>query len=779
VRRSPLLVCLAVTALSGACVGEPPDTPPAGEPERPADFTVRPGVEVVTVLDARPGAPLTLYDADGTALLTLLADSQGLAHFSYIPLEHLTLDTEGGLSIPINEGEVLDPGDGYTIVDESTDPPEWSGTFSVLAVDDVPDSALYDDQILWGDNIPILGDEEDPRIGYHYIEMRDGTLLSAKVRLPDATFYGDGPYPTVIEYSGYSPSNPNGYSPGQQLANALGYASVGVNMRGTGCSGGVFDVFNRAQHADGYDIIEAVARQEWVLHNEVGMVGLSYPGISQLFAASTAPPSLAAIVPLSVIADPWAMQWPGGVYNEGFTAQWLSNRDSDAEVGGSNWVTQQIDGGDTVCAENLRLSAQNIDFEPFLRGLETRPPDADDRNLNLLVEQITVPTFLGGAWQDEQTGALFGGMLDRFVQSPDARFLLYNGRHPDGYSPDAAFRWHEFLEFHLARRVPELPGIVRSFGAQAIAGPFQFETYSFPEDRFTEFGDDYDAALAAYRAEDPVEVWFELGAGGDRPGEPIATFNTTLPVWPPPDLERRTWYLDAAEGLAEAAPSADAHDLWTFDADAGDQDFFGPDGYTMTRRIWDLDWTQFPDGAVLSYLSAPLSEDTVLTGPGVATLWVNSPVDDVTVQVTLTEVRPDGTETLMQSGHLRLGHRAGERLADDRIVRDYSLGAFQPVPVGEWTEAMVEIPSFAHPLRAGSQLRMTVSTPGRNHGTWTFEAPVYDDTPTFQLGRGGDHASSLSLGILGGLDVPPDPPPCPSLRGSVCRTFVPTVNATE
>ena len=31
---------------------------------------------------------------------------------------------------------------------------------------------------------------------------------------------------------------------------------------------------------------------------------------------------------MSVIADPWQQQWPGGVYNDGFTKSWLEQRDS-------------------------------------------------------------------------------------------------------------------------------------------------------------------------------------------------------------------------------------------------------------------------------------------------------------------------------------------------------------------------------------------------------------------------------------------------------------------
>ena len=73
-------------------------------------------------------------------------------------------------------------------------------------------------------------------------------------------------------------------------------------MRGTGCSGGAFDYFEELQDLDGYDAIETLAHQTWSNGN-VGMVGISYMGISQLFVAQTRPPHLRAITPLSVIAD--------------------------------------------------------------------------------------------------------------------------------------------------------------------------------------------------------------------------------------------------------------------------------------------------------------------------------------------------------------------------------------------------------------------------------------------------------------------------------------------
>src|SRR5699024_50433 len=131
---------------------------------------------------------------------------------------------------------------------------------------------------------------------------------------------------------------------------------------------------------DGYDVIEAVARQPWVKNSSPGMVGLSYSGITQLYTAATQPPSLAAVTPLSVIRDPWLQQWPGGVYNGGFTKQWLAERDRQASAGGSGWVDQRIEEDDETCAANQELREQNIDFEEFGRSLVNRPPAVDDRD---------------------------------------------------------------------------------------------------------------------------------------------------------------------------------------------------------------------------------------------------------------------------------------------------------------------------------------------------------------------------------------------------------------
>src|SRR5204862_5804355 len=157
--------------------------------------------------------------------------------------------------------------------------------------------------------------------------------------------------PTLIEYSGYAYADPAGPQNGISiLANLMGFTVVDVNMRGTGCSGGAYDFFETLQNLDGYDVIETIARQPWVLHNKVGMMGISYGGISQLFTAQTHPPSLAAISPLSVLDGVQTTLYPGGLLNTGFAVAWAKERVHDAlpasADGGQSWAYKQIQSGD-------------------------------------------------------------------------------------------------------------------------------------------------------------------------------------------------------------------------------------------------------------------------------------------------------------------------------------------------------------------------------------------------------------------------------------------------
>src|ERR1700749_4095443 len=288
-----------------------------------ASLSAHGSVRQVYVVGARAGERLTLLNRRGRAVSVQRAGPLGGAVFRNVS-----------------------PGPGYRVRGRAPATP----TITVLPDRPAPPS-------------PRIYRQHLPASGYGYLTTRDGTKLAIDVRLPA----GPGPYPTLIEYSGYDYANPAGspisISP---LATLLGFAVVDVNMRGTGCSGGAFNFFERLQSLDGYDVIETVARQPWVLHHRVGMLGISYGGISQFFVAATDPPSLAAIAPLSVIDNAATTLYPGGILNTGFAFSWAKDRVHDAlpasKTGGQPWALTQIEKGDAVCRRNQALHSAAVDL---------------------------------------------------------------------------------------------------------------------------------------------------------------------------------------------------------------------------------------------------------------------------------------------------------------------------------------------------------------------------------------------------------------------------------
>ena len=246
-------------------------------------------------------------------------------------------------------------------------------------------------------------------------------LPPGHARFPAAPTFAP-PYPTLIEYSGYGYANPAGPTSGiAVLANLMGFAVVDVNMRGTGCSGGAFDFFEPLQSLDGYDVIETIARQPWVKNHKVGMMGISYGGISQLFTASLHPPSLAAISPLSVLDATATTLYPGGILNTGFAVAWAQERQHEALPAGPNsgqpWAYERIQGGDTTCAANQVLHGEAADLTAKIAAncalQRRRSPTRSTRSRSST--RSTCPSFMACQWQDEQTGGHCPELVRKFT----------------------------------------------------------------------------------------------------------------------------------------------------------------------------------------------------------------------------------------------------------------------------------------------------------------------------------------------------------------------------
>ncbi len=723
-----------------------------------AKFQVRESVEQLHVTHATPGAQLEVVDARGAVVTSGTVDERGALMFRRIA-----------------------PGQGYRVRVVGSTPPERTQPLKVMSVaESAPDPNSYAEQVL--------------QPGFNYLRMRDGTTLSAYVTLPGPI---TGTYPTVVNYSGYSPSKPGKPIAGFDflcadfpivctppddgtalLAGMFGFATVSVNIRGTGCSGGAYDYFETLQELDGYDVIEIAAAQKWVRHHQVGMVGLSYPGITQLFVAAQQPPSLAAIAPMSVIGNTASTLLPGGILNDGFALSWVTNVLNKAVPYGQGWEQGRADAGDEICRENQLLHGQLVDNVAQARASKFYDPAQHDRyNPTLFADKIRVPVFLTGAWQDEQTGPYFFTLIDRFTQSPSVKVTTFNGVHIDGVAPEVLVDWQAFLELYVAGRVPPDPTRFRNFSTFIFDNVFGSMT-ALPAARFSSYAT-LDEARSAWNAEPRIRNLYEMGAGmASDLGAPVSAFVHKFTQYPPTETRPQRLYLQPGGALGAAAPTVKpSASAWRLDPDQGARGVLAPRG-DVWAKLPAYDWKQPPAGDAVVFVGEPLATDLELYGTASADLWLISDVDDADVQVTLSEVRPDGKEMYLQSGWLRASYRApGPHATELWPDQTFEEKDWKPLVPGEWTQVRVATAGFSHVLRAGSRLKLQVDTPGGTRAEWRFALKTFPSAVRHGLGHDADHPSSLVLPRIEGGSAGAPLSPCPSLRGQPCRAYVPYVNA--
>ena len=502
-----------------------------------ATFNARGSVEQVYVTGLPAGAEISLLDSGDGVVATRSANQLGGALFRNVA-----------------------PGNGYRVRLDSTS--ETSDPLTVLTTQSAPPSTdVYNQSI--------------PNDGYGYLTTRDGTKLAYSVHPPtDVTNVGgidlppnpagnSVPAPTLIEYSGYGYARPEARrAASPTLANLMGFTVVDVNMRGTGCSGGAFDFFEPLQNLDGYDVIETVARQPWVAHNKVGMMGISYGGISQLFTAQTRPPSLAAIAPLSVIDQVQTTLYPGGILNTGFAFAWAQERmrearpadPADPNNGAQSWAVQRVAEGDTTCADNQDLHPEAADLEQKIRDNDHYVPEvADPLSPLTFVDKIDVPVFMACQWTDEQTGGHCPTLAKRMTGTDKKWFTYTNGTHVDSLSPEIYNRLYDFFNIYVGQQAPPiaqtafiqrhraggLPGDLRDRRAAEGAPP----AMTLPPDPIQAMPT-YELAKAAFEAQPSIRVLFDNGAGNSsNPGWPYPAFEHSFAAFPvpAPSLAPGTW----------------------------------------------------------------------------------------------------------------------------------------------------------------------------------------------------------------------------------------------
>jgi len=528
---------------------------------------------------------------------------------------------------------------------------------------------------------------------YTYATMSDGVRIALAVSYPAGfdPHRAHARWPSLFMMDGYegaaSPLDPASYG-GR-------YVMVHASIRGTGCSGGRFDLFDRRSAADGYEIIENwIVRQRWS-NERVGIIGHSYPGLTGFLVAETDPPHLKAIAVSGLIDDFYrGVTYIGGVPDPGFPLLWSALLRPASEYSGN---LPRYAQGDPVCAENIATrEPPNALDDPIVNGTADREdgPWWATHSLITNIRGITKPIWIAQQYQDEQTGPRGGVVLwQNIPKGLPKRLVLTNGVHATNDIAHAdRVAWLDCWVIHDGRGCPG--GI------------------SNPSKR--------------------VQIHFETTGPGNDPQ--LDSVNPAYASSEYPLLETlwRRYYLRGNGSLSTQSPSVGETGRTYLDTPVGREPYLSGPGVADslgTPAGNAVDQTYAQGYGPITSSSGPdeltytlrFARAAAIAGPVEVTLWASTTAPDADFFVQLVDRDPQGNLSYLQRGLLRGSFRALDPLRSDRIARGPLAGAIyrpyhpftnpQNILPGQVNEYDIEVFPIGYVFRPGHELLVQIYAP--------------------------------------------------------------------
>ncbi len=505
-----------------------------------------------------------------------------------------------------------------------------------------------------------------------YIPMRDGTKLAvdlfrptyngvlAKRKLPVVWMYT--PYNRRVGMNG-EPSASSYPGFGLQLVK-YGYNVALVDFRGLYASFGTNKVFNFGEYlppatTDAYDVTQWFAKQPWS-NGRIGMWGCSATGGSQMQTATTRPPALKAIFPMSATFDNYSFLVIGGIPLKPFlpSAQAVTaDRDKSAvAVDGPN--------GRKELAAAIAQHRNNIDAPDV--GIGSNLPFRDSR-----------ATDLGGVkWWKVSSPSTHLRALEK------SKFGVY-----------ATSNWDEsgtkLAAFEIFGNLPK--GHVK-----LLIGPGMHCGWQYAWD---------DTGFSIVTEERRFfDYWLKGIHNGIMKQPPVTYYTYNAPAqnawqtswtWPLSNQVNTPYYLSAG-ALNTSLPAVGGRESVAMTPEPKANPIF------VSRQR----------GGV-SYETPPLRHSEQVTGYPVMKLWISSRAADTDVMAWIDDVAPDGsTRSYQMFGRLRASDRALARPP----YNDFGLPWHpflkkdaRPLTPGKPTELQFALLPMSYIFPAGHRIRVTIT----------------------------------------------------------------------
>ncbi|MGH6614209.1 CocE/NonD family hydrolase [Sphingomonas sp.] len=458
------------------------------------------------------------------------------------------------------------------------------------------------------------------------IVMRDGVKLQTVILRPrDAK----GPLPILFQRTPYGvpdaapPTIPGNF----KTLSQDGYIFVFQSMRGRFKSGGVFTL-STAVHpkdykavdeaTDAYDSIEWLVKRVEGNNGKVGMWGVSYPGFAAAVALAKPHPALKAVSPQAAWIDYWQNDdlHRNGALRLSYATDWVGS----LQLSKTNDVGPDYDTLDTYDWFLRMGTAEGIDTaqfkgrSPMFTALLDHPNHdsfyTSQRWTDTLGKTVVPTLNVAGYWDQEDPWGSWQIYARQKQNDPNHLSQMVAG-------PWAHGGWQ---------------GNTSMIGRVPLGG-----------DSGKDFRDTIQAPFFAY--------W--LHGKGPRPNFEMKSFQSgsnawkEYKSWPPAEAKATDLYLHADGSLSFTAPAA-GEACRDYLSDPANPVPFRPRPISKTYprpewRWWEAEDQRFVDHRpdVLSYVSAPLTENLTVTGNIVAQLMAATTGTDSDFVVKLIDVLPD------------------------------------------------------------------------------------------------------------------------------------------
>ena len=540
-----------------------------------------------------------------------------------------------------------------------------------------------------------------------YVPLKDGVKIAYTAYRPKT----EGRYPVLLQYDPYASGGLPWSDPVKDYLDH-GYAVVGANVRGAGCSGGTFSLFAPHEGQDGAQVVEFLGTQPWST-GAVGMVGNSYPGHTQILTGAHRPKHLKALAAGGLTSSIYREAFrPGGIMNVSFASRWsfLLQPASSRQT-----AETRIRMGDKECEAIRAKQPPNPTF------YDTRDHPLHDeywnvRSLDTHVERVNVPMMVVQGWQDHQT-AVGGPLLFEKLKAPK-KMILQTGGH----------------------------GVYRRSSIRAEAIRWM--------DRWLK------GEQNGVDKEPSVSIWFEVR---DTPAPPKAGWIEHYADWPVPNTQWQEFYLTASGKLRRQRPSTPE--------ESGDLAYTYPSSTELVGS--NAHFANAPDvSGALTYRSEPMPDDLGILGAPQVVFQVTSEQTDTDFMVALHDISPGGDTLFLQRGYLRASMRAIDpaRSTVHRVF--YPFNAPQPLVPGERFDITIAMPPTGHVFRRGHSLELVILSPGPTPTPDWGLLPI-DMPGRNTVHHSAQQPARLRLPVIPGLKAQAPPPPCGSTEFQPCRAAPP------